>query len=87
MTSPIATDICFMCCQEVRNSQQALSCDICDGWVHRTCDGRMNQSTYRDLNRCIARSDLTCIEWVCQRCKNAPGMIPVDIKYSPIAYM
>ena len=76
-------DNCFMCKQKVRSGQQALSCDVCDGWVHRTCDGRMDQATYRDLNRRMTRGDLMSIDWKCIRCDEQlppqpPSPIPVS---------
>ena len=31
-------DCCIACTLEVRPRQEALQCDRCDAWQHRTCD-------------------------------------------------
>ena len=68
MNSVGTSDNCAMCSKEVRKAQQAMSCDVCEAWVHRKCDGRMTQTAYWALNRRIARGELTGIEWTCLKC-------------------
>ena len=44
MNSVGTSDNCAMCSKEVRKAQQAMSCDVCEAWVHRKCDRRMTQT-------------------------------------------
>ena len=40
-STSMGTDHCVECSRVVTTSQQALSCDSCDRWVHRLCNTGM----------------------------------------------
>ncbi|KAK4321894.1 hypothetical protein Pmani_007357 [Petrolisthes manimaculis] len=54
---------CASCSAEVRPRQQALQCDICDQWQHRTCDSGVSQTDYRRM----VRGELEK-QWYCVKC-------------------
>ena len=43
----MAGDDCLSCGLVVSGRQQALQCEGCERWAHRTCDGGVNQAEYR----------------------------------------
>ena len=45
---PMASDKCVIYNKTVRKRQQALQCDGCELWKHRTC-GKTITQTYRKL--------------------------------------
>ena len=42
---------CQFCSREVTRRQQALECDICHKWQHRTCNTGITQFIYRVICR------------------------------------
>ncbi|KAI8491424.1 hypothetical protein Bbelb_310570 [Branchiostoma belcheri] len=56
---------CVVCERTVTTRQQALQCDRCDGWQHRTCDTGISQDFYRRL----CREEVSLGEWLCSRCQ------------------
>ena len=38
---------CTICNKSVNSNQQALFCDLCQKWCHRSCDG-MDTATYNE---------------------------------------
>ncbi|KAI8508520.1 hypothetical protein Bbelb_136190 [Branchiostoma belcheri] len=59
---------CVVCERTVTTRQQALQCDRCDGWQHRTCDTGISQDFYRRLCR-----EEVSLEWLCSRCQQTEG--------------
>ena len=55
---------CILCHQEVRPKQQALECDGCKKWQHRTCNTGISQTHYRDAVK--QRQDIV---WQCAQCQ------------------
>ena len=51
---------CNVCTLEVEGSDKALCCDICDQWIHVTCDPVTEESTYDDM---VANP--TSLLWYC----------------------
>ena len=43
--------LCTICCKAVRPRQQLLVCDGCDSKTHRTCNIKMDQDTFRKVNK------------------------------------
>ena len=63
MNSVALKDVCPICSKEVRQCQQALLCDRCEFWHHRTCDRSIDQNTYRQLIK-----ENQTFEWSCKSC-------------------
>ena len=57
---------CSGCAQEVRARQEALLCDCCNTWRHRTCGTGMPRGTYRHLMK-MSR-DGAPFAWYCPEC-------------------
>ncbi|KAK8403199.1 hypothetical protein O3P69_000380 [Scylla paramamosain] len=55
---------CIYCSTEVRPRQQALQCDGCDQWQHRTCDTGITQEDYRHM----VRGEIGDQQWYCVQC-------------------
>lgn len=65
---------CVRCKETVRQMQQALQCECCERWQHRTCGTGVSQQHYREA----VRGDRN-IEWRCEDCLNmsAGFLLPV----------
>ena len=57
-------DHCIECATPVTTRQEALVCDECGLWNHRTCNTRVDRPTYRAL----ARGEQE-LEWRCRPCR------------------
>ena len=57
-------DSCIVCDQIVRPRQEALLCDGCERWQHRTCQTGISQLDYRE-----AVPSGKSIDWRCVECK------------------
>ena len=53
---------------EVRPHQQAIMCDGCSRWQHRTCSTGVTQQEYR-----LAVQKKTSIDWKCSDCLEEPS--------------
>ena len=62
---------CIVWQREVRPRQQALLCDGCTRWQHRTCGTGISQQQYRE-----AISNKTDINWTCSECNTHPADSP-----------
>ena len=60
-----SADQCIRCKETVRERQQALQCDCCERWQHRTCGTGVSQKHYREA----VRGDRE-LEWRCEDCLN-----------------
>ncbi|KAK8407542.1 hypothetical protein O3P69_002235, partial [Scylla paramamosain] len=60
----LRSDHCLMCRQIVRPLQEALLCEGCQRWQHRTCGSGITRMEYRKAVE--LRQD---IDWVCNQCK------------------
>ena len=58
----IGKDLCRSCSKEVKQNQQAISCDLCERWIHRSCSD-MNTHLY---NQCKKKNKFT---WKCNKCR------------------
>ena len=63
---------CAVCGSEVRPRQQALKCDACEGWQHRTCDTGFSQDDYRHM----VRGDFELLRWYCAKCPSPFQSLP-----------
>ena len=59
----VGKDLCRSCFKEVKQSQQAICCDTCDQWTHRSCSD-MSTNTY---SRC---RKLSLFQWICNACRS-----------------
>ena len=66
---------CILCKRPVRPRQQAVECDTCHQWQHRTCDTGITQATYREA--CRRKEGIT---WQCQPCQGKVCKIKWKIK-------
>lgn len=55
-------DLCRKCFGEVKMSQQAISCDICDRWTHRSCSD-MSLRVYKECRK------KKYFPWSCNNCR------------------
>ena len=60
-------DSCIVCDQIVRPRQEALLCDGCERWQHRTCQTSIIQHDYREAVRSGGS-----INWHCEDCEGYP---------------
>lgn len=58
----VGKDLCRSCHKEVKTSHQAISCDLCQRWIHRSCSD-MNTSLY---NNCKKKKHF---QWTCNKCR------------------
>ena len=56
---------CIVCRQPVKKRQEAVACEGCDRWQHRTCNTGIGRQTYRDAVRFFFKN----LEWECEECK------------------
>ena len=42
-------DLCIKCKKEVRKRQEAILCDTCQKWCHKTCWTGIDRSVYRRM--------------------------------------
>ena len=61
------SESCISCNQVVRPRQEAVQCDGCDKWQHRTCDTGITRYTYRRLVQ-----GLETLIWWCYSCRPSP---------------
>ncbi|KAI8516131.1 hypothetical protein Bbelb_069440 [Branchiostoma belcheri] len=59
---------CVVCKKTVRARQEALQCDSCNRWQHRTCQREITRDFYRQLVNETAELGF----WQCQDCRTAP---------------
>lgn len=64
------------CLREVRPRQQALQCDGCCGWQHRTCHTAISQVQYRKAVK------TGTIDWICSDC--SARCRPAAVAASPV---
>ena len=56
-------DLCSACLKPIAKNHQAISCDKCDRWTHRTC-ANMDVNKYRELKKMVRFS------FLCKNCSN-----------------
>ena len=56
-------DLCSTCLKPIAKNHQAISCDKCDRWTHRTC-ANMDVNKYRELKKMVRFS------FLCKNCSN-----------------
>lgn len=59
-------DSCIVCDQIVRPRQEALLCDGCERWQHRTCQTGISQLDYRGAVRSGNSINWRCVEFEAQ---------------------
>jgi len=65
-------DPCTACHSTVRTRQEALKCEFCGFWQHRTCGTGISRDTYR---RAVRLGE--DIPWVCDGCQTQSVDIPM----------
>ena len=73
----IGKEICRCCLKEIRAKQQAIFCDLCDMWTHRSCS-EMSIQTYNRLKK-IKR-----FNWICKKCRKDDEVIGDKIDKSKL---
>ena len=58
----VGKDLCRSCHKEVKQSQQAICCDTCQQWIHRSCSD-MNGRRYNECRKLIH------FQWTCNKCR------------------
>ena len=58
----IGKDLCRSCVKEVKECQQAIFCDTCDRWIHRSCSD-MSLRIYKQFTK---KKKFT---WTCNKCR------------------
>ncbi|XP_062591513.1 uncharacterized protein LOC134253000 [Saccostrea cucullata] len=62
---------CIVCTTEVRPRQEAVQCDRCEAWQHRTCETGITRQQYRRVNKGLETLDFTCSN--CSQQEPVPG--------------
>ena len=73
----IGKELCRSCSKEIKTRQQAISCDLCERWIHQRCSD-MNQQIY---NRCKKRKNFP---WICNKCRRDDVLISDKIDTSKL---
>ena len=63
---------CIVCRQEVRQRQEALECEGCLQWQHRTCGTGISRDDYRAAVR-----ERRPLDFTCQGCQNPPPALDI----------
>ena len=63
-------DPCVYCGTEVRPRQEAIQCDVCALWQHRTCHTGVTRDEYWRA----VRGDVQ-LQWCCDICDDAPALV------------
>ena len=58
----IGKDLCVHCHKVVAKNHQALSCDECERWTHRSC-------SYIDVKKYRCLKNYSSFPWACKNCK------------------
>ena len=69
-------DLCICCGRTVRPRQEALCCDGCNKWQHRTCDTGISREMYR-----LAVRSKHNIDWRCNNCTVLTVSINVPLMF------
>ena len=56
------TDLCTKCYKTVAKNHQAVSCDTCERWTHRSC-------SYIDIKKYRSLKKYSSFPWLCKNCK------------------
>ena len=59
----IGKELCTGCCKEIKERQQAISCDQCERWIHRTCSDMSIQHYKKNSKK-------QNFIWVCTKCRH-----------------
>lgn len=60
--------LCIVCDNMVRDSDEAVECELCNRWQHRTCNTGISKRRYiLGVKECITLS------WLCDKCKDGPA--------------
>lgn len=66
MASQTAVSCCNICKSAVKETDEAVSCDICEVWTHRRC---VSDEIDRRLYRRMVRGEVECV-FKCLQCKH-----------------
>ena len=58
------TDLCVTCTKVVRPRQEAIQCDSCHGWQHKTCGTNISRDFYKRL----VKKEVNLENWHCSIC-------------------
>ena len=64
----VGKDLCRSCSKEVTAKQQAVLCDHCEMWIHRSCSD-MSAKIYNLLKK------RTIFAWICNKCRKDDTII------------
>ena len=56
--------LCLKCMVAVADEDRAITCDLCEGWQHISCDNIVSEKLYDEILN--GRADL---EWLCKKCR------------------
>lgn len=73
----IGKDLCRSCSKEVKVNQQAIFCDTCERWIHRSCSD-MSMQIYR---QCMKKKNFI---WSCNKCRRDDDVINDLAEVSPL---
>ena len=66
-------DLCLRCKKEVRKRQEAILCDKCEQWCHRTCGTGIDRAFYRRM----VKGEVS-IDWQCINCSTVEPQTEID---------
>ncbi|KAK6186639.1 hypothetical protein SNE40_005927 [Patella caerulea] len=59
-TSNPTSNKCVTCKKTVRKNQQAIDCDVCKNWTHRSCDTDISKEDYMKILKSETEFSFTC---------------------------
>ena len=80
---------CISCFQEVKDDEQAIQCERCDKWQHRTCDTGFTEAEYNaalNLEKDLVFFCKPCTEPVTKRRKRRQDAISSPAKRQRISF-
>ncbi|XP_033115326.1 uncharacterized protein LOC117115577 [Anneissia japonica] len=66
-------DECIQCQLPVTQDEEAVLCEECDRWQHRTCDSGVSREQY------MAAVENGSLDWVCFECREDVGLYAADL--------
>jgi len=75
MEKDINKNRCVVCAKRVTTRQEAIQCDHCLAWQHRTCDTAISRSFYRKLTKSIE----VLSNWKCSKCQLVEVLYVIEV--------
>lgn len=86
MSSPVAekaandmkTEACGTCTKEVKKTDAAVRCDICQLWHHTSCEN-VTEAMYSLIQEMVKEDQTDCLHWYCGKCNRVAKNIMCNL--------